>query len=277
MTFDPTKTQVYINCGGKSGSKTLEKTLSQYFKCVHTHGNFYFQQRVSKNTNYTLYDAIKKSMDCFDQVYIIDSYRQPIERAISSCFQTKPKTTLDTFNYNLLIGENYSCLEETLFEFGLNPIHKFDFKKKYFLTKYKNVNIIKIRFSDINEWDKILSNIFNMPITMCSDNLSQNKSYYDNYLNVLQNIKIPKHYFRSLINSREFKIFNTPDEVHNYITKWKPQLEDIKVDISPLPDDFDWKAYIDINKGRLETMSELEACIHYAQTGRLEGKKYKYK
>jgi hypothetical protein len=276
MSFDPTNTQVYINCGGKSGSKTLEKTLSQHFKCLHTHGNFYFQKQVTQNTNYTLYDAITKSMDYFDQVYIIDSYRHPIERAISSCFQTKPKTTLETFNYNLLIGENYSCLEETLYEFGIKFTNKFDFKKKYFLTKYKNVNIIKIRFSDINEWGTILSDIFNMPITMRPDNLSQNKSYYDNYLNVLQNIKIPKHYFRCLINSREFKTFNTLDETNKYINKWKPQLAELKVDISQLPKDFDWKVYVDINKGRLQTMNELEVCIHYAQTGRLEGKKYKH-
>ena len=44
MEIDPSKIQVYINCGGKSGSKTLEKTLSQYYRCLHTHGNFYFQQ-----------------------------------------------------------------------------------------------------------------------------------------------------------------------------------------------------------------------------------------
>lgn len=276
MTFDPTKTQVYVNCGGKSGSKTLEKTLSQYFKCIHTHGNFYFQQYITKNTNNTLYDAISKSMDCFDQVYVIDSYRHPIERAISSCFQNKPNTTVETFNYNLLIGENYSCLEETLYEFGIQSMYKFDFKKKYFLTKYKNLNIIKIRFSDISEWGTILSDIFNMPITMCSSNLSKAKPYYANYLSVLENIKIPKHYFRCLINSREFKIFNTSIETHDYISKWKPQLEDIQINIANLPSDFDWKVYVDINKGRLKNMNELEVCIHYAQTGRLEGKKYKY-
>ena len=118
--------------------------------------------------------------------------------------------------------------------------------------------------------------MFNRPITLIPDNLSKSKSYYENYLNVLQNIKIPKHYFRCLINSREFKIFNTSIETHNYINKWKLQLEDIQVNIANLPSDFDWKAYIDINKGRLQTMNELEVCIHYAQTGRLEGKKYKY-
>ena len=226
--------------------------------------------------NYTLYDAIKTSMNHFDQVYVIDSYRQPVERAISSCFQNKPNTVLDTFNYNLLIGENYSCLEETLYELGIKSVYKFDFNKKYFLTKYKNVNIIKIRFNDISDWERILSEIFNMPITMCPDNLSIDKSYYENYLNVLKNIKIPKHYFRCLINSREFKIFNTPEETYEYIDKWKPQLQDIPVAIAHLPEDFDWKTYVDINKGRLQTMNELEVCIHYAQTGRLEGKKYKY-
>jgi len=276
MSFDPYKIQVYINCGGKSGSKTLEKTLSQYYNCLHTHGNFYFQKYILKSTEYTLYDAIQKSMERFDEVYVIDSYRTPIERAISSCFQNKPNTTLENFNYNLLIGENYSCLEETLYEFKLPPVYKFDFEKKYFFTKYKNLNIIKLRLADINEWDNILTCIFKRPISIISDNLSKNKKYYDNYIHLLNNIKIPVKYFQCLISSREFKIFNEKKEQLAYVKKWNNNILNKNIIIQYLPSDFNWTTYVDINKGRLEYMNELEVCIHYAETGRHEGKKYKY-
>jgi hypothetical protein len=275
MVFDPIKTQVYINCGGKSGSKTLEKSLSQYYKCIHTHGNYYFQKYIIKSKEYTLYQAIKESMKHYDNVYVIDSYRTPIERAISSCFQNNPNITLDAFNYNLLIGENYSCIEETLYEFGLPPLKKFDYEKKYVLIKHQNLNIIKIRLSDINEWSNILENVFNHPITVLPDNLSENKKYYDNYKLFLNKIKIPKLYFDCLISSNEFNIFNNKEEKNNYVNLWKNHVINKKVLIENLPDDFDWNTYVSINKGRLEQMNELEVCIHYAQTGRFEGKKYK--
>lgn len=275
MVFDPIKTQVYINCGGKSGSKTLEKSLSQYYKCIHTHGNFYFQKYIIKSKEYTLYQAIKESMKHYDNVYVIDSYRTPIERAISSCFQNNPNITLDAFNYNLLIGENYSCIEETLYEFELPPLKQFDYEKKYVLIKHKNLNIIKIRLSDINEWSNILENVFNHPITILPDNLSENKKYYDNYKLFLNKIKIPKLYFDCLISSNEFNIFNNKEEKNNYVNLWKNHVINKKVLIENLPDDFDWNTYVLINKGRLEQMNELEVCIHYAQTGRFEGKKYK--
>ena len=275
MEIDPSKIQVYINCGGKSGSKTLEKTLRQYYRCLHTHGNFYFQQYVLKNNSKTLYDCIQESMNSFKKVFVIDVYRTPLERAISSCFQNKPNTTIEDFNYNLLIGENYSCMEEILFELNLPRIHKFDFEKKYNLIIHKNLHIIKIRFQDINEWDQILSNIFKQEILIIPDNLSINKSYYEKYKYVLNNLPIPTTYFTCLINTNEFKLYNSSEEVTNYILKWKPQIKDIQVDIPNLPSDFYWVTYVKLNGGRLEWMNELEVSIHYAQTGRIEGKKYK--
>jgi hypothetical protein len=275
MTFDPLKIKVYINCCGKSGSKTLEKTLSRYYTCLHTHGNFYFQRFVVKSDKLNLYDCIKESMKQNETVYVIDSYRTPLERAFSSSFQNNKKTTVENFNYNLLIGENYSCLDETLYEFKIDFPKIFDFEKKYLLIKYENLNIIKLRFSDINEWDKILSEIFNREIILEPDNLSKNKEYYNNYNHFLENIKIPRKYFDSLTSSKDFRMYNTPEEQKSYINKWNDKIIDIDIPIENLPDDFDWKKYVEINKGRLQFMTELEVCIHYAQTGRLEGKKYK--
>jgi hypothetical protein len=275
MIFSPEKVQVYINCSGKSGSKTLEKTLGKYFCCLHTHGNFYFQKYIIKNDSLNLYDCMRESMKFYDKVYVIDSYRTPFERAFSSSFQNNKNTTPENFNFNLLIGENYNCLDETLYEFGLDLPTEFDFEKKYLHIQYKNLNIIKLRLTDIEKWSDILSTIFNRDIQIEADNLSKDKSYYDNYMYFLENIKIPKKYFENIINTKDFKLYNTIQEQENYINKWKKHVIDIDVPIKNLPDDFDYKKYIEINKGRLLNMTELEVCIHYAQTGRLEGKKYK--
>lgn len=273
--FDPKNIQVYINCSGKSGSKTLEKTLSKYFNCLHTHGNFYFQKYIVKNNSIDLYDCIKESMKFYDKVYVIDSYRTPFERAFSSSFQNNKNTTIENFNYNLLIGENYNCLDELLYNFNINFSSVFDFEKKYIHIEYENLNIIKLRLSDIDKWGNILSSIFNKDIQIESYNLSKNKSYYDTYMYFLENIKIPKKYFESIVNSKDFNLYNTPQEQEAYINKWKDRVIDVDVIIKNLPDDFNYKKYIEINQGRLMYMTELEASIHYAETGRLEGKKYK--
>jgi hypothetical protein len=275
MTFDPSKINVYINCSGKSGSKTLEKTLSKYYTCLHTHGNFYFQKHIVKNPNLDLYDCMRESMKNNEIVYVIDSYRTPFERAFSSSFQNNKKTTVENFNYNLLIGENYSCIDETLYNFNLDFPTSFDFEKKYLLIKYENLHIIKIRFSDINEWGNILSEIFNREIIIEPENLSKNKEYYNNYVYFLENIKLPRKYFDSLTSSNDFKLYNAQKEQEAYIDKWNEKIIDVDIPIKHLPDDFDWKKYVQINKGRLQFMTELEVCIHYAQTGRLEGKQYK--
>ena len=154
------KIQVYVNCGGKTGSRTLLNTLDQYYKCLHCHGNFNFQNFILKNANINLYNCIKNSMEHYDDVYVIDSYRTPIERAISSSFENNPETTMENFNYKLLINENYDCFDETIFNLNLEKPKYFDFEKKYIVIRYKNLHIIKIRFADINDWDKILSKIF---------------------------------------------------------------------------------------------------------------------
>lgn len=275
MTFDASKIQVYINCSGKSGSKTLEKTLSKHYNCLHTHGNFYFQKHVVKNNDINLYDCIKESMKYYDNVYVIDSYRTPLERAFSSSFQNNKKTTVENFNYNLLIGENYSCIDETLYAFNLDFPTSFDFEKKYLHIKYENLNIIKLRLTDINEWGNILSEIFNREILIESENMSRDKGYYKNYTHFIENITIPRKYFDSLISSKDFRMYNLPEEQEAYINKWKNRIVDTDIHIENLPDDFDCKKYVEINQGRLVYMTELELCIHYAQTGRFEGKKYK--
>ena len=76
---------VIVFCGGKCGSSTLHKTfLNNNFITTKTHCNYNFMclcNQFNKDKNKTIFDVIdynKKRKN----LYIIDSYRTPIERKI---------------------------------------------------------------------------------------------------------------------------------------------------------------------------------------------------
>ena len=83
-------------------------------------------------------------------------------------------------NKNIYFIENYVSINEVLDYFKLPKFTEFDFNKKYNLIELENVKIIKLRFNDINEWQNILSEIFQKDIIMYNDNVTVDK-YYFNY------------------------------------------------------------------------------------------------
>jgi len=188
---------IIVYCGGKCGSSTLTNTfLNNNFKCYSTHDKKYFEY-VCKCTNQdigkTIYDVIDFNLTKNKKLYIIDSYRTPIERKISSFFQNielyipdyKTKSINDIitiFNTNCLFNtENYHSIDEVMLHYGLDIFTDFNFEKKYNIKEKDNLVFIQIRFNDINEWSEILSNIFNKKIEIYNDNLSENKDYINLY------------------------------------------------------------------------------------------------
>jgi hypothetical protein len=228
--------KIFVYCSGKCGSTTLSSTLSQYYKTLHVHYNeeFYItsQQKV-----FTIFDVIKCSATSQDQIYIIDSYRNPIERKIASFFhninihipdyrQYELKNLVETFNNNYLKHlEEYHSIDEIMTHFNLPLFETFDFEKKYNLLVYKNINFIKLRFCDINNWPKILENIFNRNIILKNENISENKDYAIIYNNFKKIYNVPNVYYNlQLPEDKYFKIYNTEEEQKKYFEKWKESL-----------------------------------------------------
>ena len=79
-TFD-----VFICCGGKCGGTTLAYTFHQNgYKTTHLHSSRHlgnFKSTIDVNHTFDIINASKQK----GPIYIIDSYRTPIERKIS-CF-----------------------------------------------------------------------------------------------------------------------------------------------------------------------------------------------
>ena len=151
---------VFVYCGGKCGSMSLYETfIKNGYKCCQTHGNEYWINTLKKD--FPIFDYINKSSET-KKVYIIDCYRTPIERTISSFFQNiclflpnykdlKIKELIDYFNNNLLLIENYHPINEVLKYYNLPQFDTFNFEKKYNIIEKDNKVFIKILFDDINQ------------------------------------------------------------------------------------------------------------------------------
>jgi hypothetical protein len=299
LYYEDDKINFFVWCSGKSGSSTLNLTLSKnYFKTIKTHSNEDFFQNNNKN----LYDFVNNNKQTNKIIYFIDSYRNPIERKLSSFFQNLNKDIILPINdlikkfnekfieneSNLIIhfktgnSDNIKLLSKQILENAkVDELHKnfirvnmmnndnlnilcnvldknkeslgiiyfkkvfinlnehcqaidelfrhfsisetftnFDFDKKYGINQYENMVFIKLRFCDIDDWDKILSNIFGKEITMYSDNLSETKEYYELYKEFKDQYKIPKYFIKELLKDEHFNAYNTIEEKRKYIKYW---------------------------------------------------------
>lgn len=234
-----------VMCGGKCGGTTLTHTLRNAgIHCIHIHhfdcpgisDNFSFE--VNKNNVMNLVRNSTKP------IYVLDSYRLPIERKISSFFQNiethfsacaraidtdtePPYVSVDEliahFNEHYLYElEEYHSIDPIMEEVGVPVFQEFDFGKGYNLKQVGNVIFVKLRFQDISKWSAHLSEIFQRPIELCSANLSKHKSIYPLYRDFLDAYLVPESYFGvCLANDRAFHIFNSEEEQKKYIEKWQ--------------------------------------------------------
>ena len=230
--------QVFVYCGGKCGSTTLTKTMKQYFSTIHVHNNEDFPIEYKLNNKYSIFDVIDYNKNNYDNIYIIYSYRTPIERKISSFFNNISTLHLPNYkkcklrdiiyffnNKKLKVLEEYHSINEIMEYYNVPLFEEFDFKHGYNIVKKDNINFIKLRFNDINKWDKILSEIFKRNISIVSDNISDNKEYSKIYTAFKKYYFIPREYFNTnLPNDINFKIYNTEEEQQEYYKKWEQRL-----------------------------------------------------
>jgi len=224
-----------ILCGGKCGSSTLNETMiNNNYKSIKIHNKHDFIKRYN-------YDGLIDSINLSSsnkKVYLIDSYRTPLERKISSFFENISKHVpnyteksmselIDIFNDKYLnLLEEYHSINIILDEYKLEHFKDFDFEKRYAIKEYGNIVFIKLLFKDINNWGDILSNIFNKEIKMHNSNISDNKSYKKLYELFKKHYKVPQSYIENnLKNDVEFKIYNTSEEQNDYINKLYERLK----------------------------------------------------
>ena len=221
---------ILVHCGGKCGSSTLYNTfINNGYKSIKIHNRIDFINQCGYDG---LFDSIKYS-SLNKKVYIIDVYRTPIERKISSFFQNiihhvpdyKNKMCeelIDIFNIKFIDTiEEYHSINEIFDEYNIEHFKDFDFQKKYNIKEVGNLVFVKLLFNDIKIWNILLSLILNKYIVMYNDNLTENKDVYELYKEFKKIYRVPKTYIKYiLMNDKEFKIYNTKEEQYNYIIDW---------------------------------------------------------
>ena len=227
--------EVFVCCGGKCGGTTLANTFHiNGYKTVHVHsskhlGNFKSNIDLSNDNIFKVIDHNKEKQ----QIYIIDSYRTPIERKIS-CFFQKIHTyvpnyndvsisyLIDYFNKNILdssVGSHHS-INEFLSYYNVNSIKKFNYKKKYVKREKNNIIFIKVLFSDISEWGTILSHAFGKEIKIHNANLTSEKLVADIYKTFKEKYKLPKYFLKKIKADKELNTYLQPHQVKKYIKYW---------------------------------------------------------
>ena len=220
---------VFVYCGGKCGSSTLNTTfINNGYESIHLHNNEYYKTAYKKEDS--IFDVIDNS--CKNKkVYIIDSYRTPIEQLISSFFQNiaihipsyknmSLQEIITWFNFNFLNIINYHPQDEVLEHYNIPLFTTFDFQKRYNIIEKDNKVFIKLLFRDIDNWGAILSEIFEKEITMFNNNLTINKDIYNLYVQFKRKYRVPKEFLLKLKYDKNFKIYNIQEEQDIYIQKW---------------------------------------------------------
>lgn len=218
--------KVFVYCGGKCGSSTLERTFRNTgVKTIHIHSEINYNLVHSKYIKLPMFSLMNMSK-LEEPIIVIDSYRLPVERKMSSFFQNlKVEKSIDElivmFNNQFNTLESYHSINEVFDHYNIKRFTSFDFVKRFVIKKENNIIFVKLHFNDISNWGTILSNIWGRPITIISDNLSTNKHYHKLYTLFKKQYKLPKEFLDKIKEDVEFKIYNTPQEQEEYIQKWR--------------------------------------------------------
>jgi hypothetical protein len=241
---------IVINGSGKTGTTSLYKSFNSLNISVqHSHNLFEANELgpgFSKNK--CTYEEINKLLlqkDKQIKFILIDSFRDPIERKISSFFQNIINNqnykfididhVLDTyknqgiqpfielFNKNINIENYQSCLQwEKAFNFNIFQ-YAFDKKEKYMYIENNNINFLLLRFDDINNWNTIIKNKLNIPkFKLVKNNVSENKWYHHIYKDFKTHYRVPINLFEKIFKEQEklLNYFYTSVEIEEFKKKW---------------------------------------------------------
>lgn len=235
------KDVIYVNCSGKSGSSTLEASFKALdLQTYHRHYLHKLDKlRINKrkpNSNIILIDSfrdvIERKISSFfqriqhilklSQSEILSIYRTKGIEYFHKQFQSRILTLSQWYSFNNWQHYGYYALKDG----------KFDFKKKYQLRKVGNLYFINLRFKDIQDWEKIIRSL-PVPVdlsdfTIVKRNMSEDKWYHEIYEEFLETFKISRSDFKEVlkINQPMISHFNTKEEIKEYIKKWEPKIID---------------------------------------------------
>jgi hypothetical protein len=166
-------------------------------------------------------------------VYVINIYRSPIERKISSFFEKIGSYHFNTTEQNVnkynvekvmnRFNNIFPYIETSdhfIDKYSITIPEQFDYEKKYMLVKENDITYLTLRLKDSHQWGRILTNIFGFNIRIVKDYESTNKPIKDIYNLFKKKYKIPINFLDELLNCKYLNYYYSSDEVKEYYNEW---------------------------------------------------------
>jgi len=227
---------IFVYSAPKVGSTSVVSSLrifgSDKFIIIHIHDEEMLKV-LGHIDGITINELILFNKYLGKDVYVIDIYRSPIERKISVFFEKIGSyhfnNTDELVNdYNILkvitrfnnIFEHIGIGDHFMDKYNINIPEKFDYKKKFILVKENDINYIKLRLKDSNDWGQILTNILQTRICIVKDYESTNKPIRKLYNLFKNNYKIPHNYLENMKNCKYLNYYYSEEEKASYLNEW---------------------------------------------------------
>ena len=231
---------IFIYTPPKVGSTTLVTSLrislGNSYNIIHIHDDVMLQV-LTKINNVSVNDLINYISSKGKNIFIIDVYREPIERKMSEYFEkiscyhfNNSEEHVNKYNLSRIIDRfnklfPHLAKEEHYFDkYNIeNPI-TFDFDKKYTIQIINGVKYVKLRLIDSKEWGKMLSEILNNDIVLINDYQTEQKGFSKLYTDFKNEYKLPINFLESIKNCKYFNFYFSEEERNNYFLKWQNKL-----------------------------------------------------
>lgn len=236
----PDKILIFIYTTPKVGSTALVSSLriwgSEKYYIIHLHDD-YMLSIITKIQGITIQEVLLFNSFLKKKMYVIDIYRNPIERKISTFFEN-----LDTYHFNNHIESIKKYNINKLF-WRFNRIFPHIANEDYFLDKYNvtipenfnhtdkyimitqhEITYIKLRLCDVSQWNTILNPILGIHLIMVKDYETSNKPIHKIYQQFLSTYQVPINFLQDIEKNMHLNYFYTETERHNYIDKWKQKM-----------------------------------------------------
>ena len=236
---------VFVYTGLKVGSTSLVSSFrifaSKKINVFHFHNENMLPQKF-KDAGVTINDLIHYCATVLDKkVYVIDVYRTPIEKKISTYFErmavyhfNAPENVVATYSMDMLIKRfnqlfPYIGAEDYLTErYGEKVCEKtrelfqtFPHMQHYLAFDCGMVKYIKLRLMDSAHWGSILSTIFGIHIEVVTDYASDKKVLGNVYATFKKEYKIPDAYLAAIKDADpHFAYYLSDKERTAYVAKW---------------------------------------------------------
>ena len=230
------KNIVFVYTPPKVGSTTLVSSIrlsaAYKFRVVHVHDEEMLFV-LNGITDITINEIIKYNKYIGRNVYVIDVYREPLERKMSEFFDKLASfhfnnitDKVNKYNVNRLIARfnnifTHIATGDHYFDKMTDVIKPdvFDFEKKHLIQKVFEITYIKLRLRDSAQWGNILTGILGCEITIVNDYETDKTPLKDIYQRFKNAYKIPSNYITQIENCPYFKYYLSPDEQAAYISK----------------------------------------------------------